>query len=82
VHEKYKDQGFAVIGFPCNQFGGQEPGSMEEIQAFAQEQYGVTFDIFDKLEVNGDRVAPLFEFLKSQCPGIMGTESVKWNFSE
>jgi glutathione peroxidase len=82
LHEKYKDQGFAVIGFPCNQFGGQEPGSIEEIQAFAEKDYGVTFEIYRKIDVNGQQAHSLFEFLKSQCPGILGTEGVKWNFTK
>ena len=71
-----------MIGFPCNQFGSQEPGSIEEITTFAKEEYGVTFEIFNKVEVNGEQASPLFEFLKRECPGIFGTEGVKWNFTK
>lgn len=74
--------GFAVLGFPCNQFGKQEPGSEAEIAEFCSREYSVTFPIFAKIEVNGDNAHPLYQFLKSQRPGLMGLESIKWNFTK
>jgi len=82
LYKKYRDRGFAVLGFPCNQFGQQEPGTEAEIQAFCQKNYGVTFPMFAKIEVNGDRAHPLFDFLKKSLPGILGTEPIKWNFTK
>jgi glutathione peroxidase len=82
VYEKYKDQGFAVLGFPCNQFGGQEPGGAEEIGAFCEKNYGVTFPLFEKIDVNGDGAHPLFTLLKKEAPGVLGTEGIKWNFTK
>ena len=82
IYEKYKDQGFAVLGFPCNQFGGQEPGGAEEIGAFCEKNYGVTFPLFEKIEVNGDGAHPLFTLLKKEAPGVLGTEGIKWNFTK
>lgn len=73
---------FAILGFPCNQFGGQEPGTSDEIQNFCQINYGVSFPIMQKIEVNGDHAAPLFEWLKEEKPGIMGLRRVKWNFEK
>ncbi|KAI1853737.1 hypothetical protein JX265_003930 [Neoarthrinium moseri] len=73
---------FVVLGFPCNQFGGQEPGSDDDIQSFCQINYGVSFPIFGKLEVNGDNASPLFDWLKNEKPGIMGLKRVKWNFEK
>ncbi|KAJ9148389.1 Glutathione peroxidase [Pleurostoma richardsiae] len=73
---------FVILGFPCNQFGGQEPGSDEEIQSFCQVNYGVTFPIMGKTDVNGDHASPLFEWLKSEKPGLMGLKRVKWNFEK
>jgi glutathione peroxidase len=75
-------RGLTVLGFPCNQFGKQEPGSAEEIGAFCQMNYGVTFPMFDKIEVNGSNAHPLFEYLKSQQPGILGSKNIKWNFTK
>lgn len=73
---------FEILGFPCNQFGGQEPGSDEEIQSFCQLNYGVSFPIMGKTDVNGDKANPLFEWLKEEKPGIMGLKRVKWNFEK
>lgn len=82
LHEKYKDQGFEVLGFPCNQFGGQEPGNAEEIGAFCEKNFGVSFPLFEKIDVNGEHAHPLFTHLKKQAPGILGTEGIKWNFTK
>ena len=82
LHKKYRERGFAVLGFPCNQFGQQEPGTEAEIQAFCQQNYGVTFPMFAKVDVNGDRAHPLFDYLKKALPGILGTEPLKWNFTK
>ena len=73
---------FAMLGFPCNQFGGQEPGSDEEIQEFCQVNYGVTFPIMAKVDVNGDNASPLFQWLKAEKPGLLGLKRVKWNFEK
>ena len=81
LYEKYADQGFVVLGFPCNQFGGQEPGDAEEIGAFCQRNYGVTFPMFDKVEVNGSGTHPVWEWLKSEKGGLFG-EAIKWNFTK
>ena len=82
LYETYCDRGLEVLGFPCNQFGKQEPGSNEEIQQFCQVNYGVTFPMFDKIDVNGPKAAPLFEYLKAQAPGALGTKAIKWNFTK
>ena len=82
LYEKLRDKGLVILGFPCNQFGQQEPGSTQEIGAFCQMNYGVSFPMFDKIEVNGPRAHPLYEFLKSQKPGILGTKNIKWNFTK
>src|SRR5579884_3580053 len=82
LYKKYRDRGFAVLGFPCNQFGQQEPGTEVQIQAFCQKNYGVTFPMFAKVDVNGDRAHPLFDYLKKSLPGILGTEPIKWNFTK
>jgi glutathione peroxidase len=82
LHKAYKDRGLEVLGFPCNQFGAQEPGSAEEIGAFCEKNYGVSFRIFAKIDVNGDYAHPLYKFLKSQKSGIFGTEGIKWNFTK
>lgn len=82
LHRQYQSKGLVVMGFPCNQFGGQEPGSAEEIQAFCSSRFDVSFPMFQKCEVNGPNAHPLFEFLKSAAPGILGTESIKWNFTK
>ena len=82
LHRQYQDKGLVVMGFPCNQFGGQEPGSAEDIQAFCSSRFDVSFPMFQKCEVNGPNAHPFFEFLKSAAPGILGTESIKWNFTK
>jgi len=81
VKEKHGDD-FVILGFPCNQFGGQEPGSDEDIQSFCQINYGVSFPIMKKVDVNGDNAAPLFKWLKEEKPGILGLQRVKWNFEK
>jgi len=82
LHEQYKDQGLAVLGFPCNQFGAQEPGTDGEIAEFCQENYGVSFDMFSKIDVNGDNAAPLYKYLTSGETGLNDTGRVKWNFEK
>ena len=82
LHCKYADRGFEVLGFPCNQFGGQEPGDAAEIANFCSLTYDVTFPVFAKIEVNGDKADPLFERLKSDAPGLLGLKSIKWNFTK
>jgi glutathione peroxidase len=82
LHEKYKDRGFAVLGFPCNQFGAQEPGTEAEIQQFCTLQHGVTFPLFAKIEVNGPNAHPLWQYLKGEQPGVLGSEAIKWNFTK
>jgi glutathione peroxidase len=82
VYEQYKDKGLAILGFPCNQFGGQEPGSEEEIAEFCSINYGVTFPIFAKVDVNGEKAHPLFKYLAEEAPGILGSKAIKWNFTK
>ncbi|HLQ77425.1 MAG TPA: glutathione peroxidase [Terriglobia bacterium] len=82
LYEKYRDQGFAVLGFPCNQFGSQEPGTESDIKSFCDLQYGVTFPLFSKIDVNGPNTHPLYTYLKTAKPGILGTEGIKWNFTK
>jgi glutathione peroxidase len=82
LNEKYRDQGLQILGFPCNQFKGQEPGTNAEIQQFCQQTYGVRFPVFAKIEVNGDGAHPLYQYLKSEVPGAVGTEAIKWNFTK
>jgi glutathione peroxidase len=82
VYRKYRDRGLVVLGFPCNQFGEQEPGAADEIGAFCQKNYGVTFPMFEKIDVNGDRAHPLYQWLKRSAPGLLGSERIKWNFTK
>jgi glutathione peroxidase len=82
VYQQFRDKGVEVLGFPCNQFGKQEPGNATEIGAFCEKNYGVTFPLFDKVEVNGDNAHPLFDHLKSEAPGLMGSKAIKWNFTK
>ena len=82
LYRKYKDQGLEVLGFPCNQFGSQEPGSEQEIATFCETNYDVTFPMFRKVDVNGESAAPVYKFLKSAKPGLLGTEAIKWNFTK
>ena len=82
LQARYRDQGFTVLGFPCNQFGGQEPGSDAQIQEFCRLTYEVDFPVMAKVEVNGPGTAPLYAWLKKQAPGVLGTEAIKWNFTK
>ncbi|HUG72845.1 MAG TPA: glutathione peroxidase [Steroidobacteraceae bacterium] len=82
LYDKYRERGFAVLGFPCNQFGAQEPGTEEQIGAFCSSTYNVSFPLFAKVEVNGENAHPLFRHLKSAAPGLLGTEAIKWNFTK
>lgn len=82
LHRKYQDRGFAVLAFPCNQFGGQEPGDAAEIANFCKLSYDVTFPVFGKVDVNGPDAAPLFQHLKSEAKGLLGSEGIKWNFTK
>ncbi len=82
LHRKYKDRGFSVLSFPCNQFGAQEPGDAEEIASFCRLTYDVTFPVFAKVDVNGADAAPLFRHLKQKAPGLLGSEAIKWNFTK
>ncbi|GHD55787.1 glutathione peroxidase [Jeongeupia chitinilytica] len=82
LYARFKDRGFVVLGFPCNQFGSQEPGDATEIASFCSTSYGVDFPMFAKIDVNGDGAHPLYQFLKKAEPGILGTEAIKWNFTK
>ena len=82
LYEKYRDKGFEVLGFPCNQFGSQEPGSEGEIKTFCETSFGVKFPLFAKIDVNGANAHPLYKYLTSEKPGILGTEAIKWNFTK
>lgn len=82
VYQQFKDQGAVVLGFPCNQFGGQEPGGAADIGAFCEKNFGVSFPLFAKIDVNGAATHPLFAQLKKQAPGLLGTEAIKWNFTK
>jgi glutathione peroxidase len=82
LQDAYGASGFTVLGFPCNQFMGQEPGSAEEIAGFCETNYSVSFPMFDKIEVNGAATHPLFGWLKTEAPGLLGTSGIKWNFTK
>ena len=82
LHERYKDRGLVVLGFPCDQFGHQEPGQNDEIGQFCELNFGVTFPLFSKIEVNGSNAAPVYKHLKKAAKGVLGTESIKWNFTK
>jgi glutathione peroxidase len=82
LYRKHNSAGFAVLGFPCNQFGGQEPGDGAEIGAFCSSTYDVTFPMFGKIEVNGAGAHPLFQYLKDERKGVAGTQQIKWNFTK
>lgn len=82
LYRQFHQQGLEVLGFPCNQFGHQEPGSAEEIGSFCEKNFGVTFPLFAKIEVNGAHAHPLYQYLKSAAPGILGSEAIKWNFTK
>jgi len=80
--QKYRDSGFEVIGFPCNQFGAQEPGNADEIASFCSLNYGVSFPMMAKIDVNGTEADPLYQWLKAAAPGVLGTQGIKWNFTK
>jgi glutathione peroxidase len=82
LHRRYGDKGFEVLGFPCNQFGAQEPGNAEEIANFCSLTYDVTFPLLGKIDVNGKGAAPIYRHLKSEAPGLLGSEAIKWNFTK
>jgi glutathione peroxidase len=82
LHEEYGKKGLVVLGFPCNQFGAQDPGSNDEIAQFCQVNYGVTFPMMAKVDVNGDQAHPLYQWLTKEAPGILGTTAIKWNFTK
>ncbi len=82
LQRNYADRDFEVLGFPCNQFGAQEPGNAEEIASFCKLTYDVTFPVLKKVEVNGDNASPLYDWMKKEAPGLMGSKSVKWNFTK
>jgi glutathione peroxidase len=82
LYDQYKKSGFEVLGFPCNQFGQQEPGQESDIQTFCDLTYGVRFPLFSKIDVNGPKADPIFEFLKRTKPGFLGTQGIKWNFTK
>ena len=82
LHQQYGPQGLAVIGFPCNQFASQDPGDNEQIAGFCQRNYGVSFQMMGKIEVNGPDAHPLYQWLKQEAPGFLGTEGIKWNFTK
>lgn len=82
IYLENKDKGLVILGFPCNQFGKQEPGNEEEIKNFCSLTYNVTFPMFKKIDVNGDETHPLYSFLKEELPGLMGSKAIKWNFTK
>ena len=82
LYQRFKDQGFSVLGFPCNQFGSQEPGTADEIRDFCEQKFSVTFPLFAKIDVNGPDTHPLYQQLKSAKPGLLGSQDIKWNFTK
>lgn len=82
LYRKYHERGLEILGFPCNQFGSQEPGSEGEIAKFCETQFGVSFPMFAKVDVNGDEAHPLFKWLRKEAPGLLGSEAIKWNFTK
>lgn len=82
LYQTYRDRGFEVLGFPCNQFGAQEPGNAEEIEQFCKVNFGVTFPLMAKIDVNGTNASPLYGWLKTEAKGLMGSTSIKWNFTK
>ncbi|MFO1413008.1 MAG: glutathione peroxidase [Burkholderiales bacterium] len=82
LYQRYHARGLEILGFPCNQFGGQEPGDEKEIAQFCELNFGVTFPLFAKIDVNGDDAAPLYKYLKAEKPGLLGSEAIKWNFTK
>ncbi|WP_128894035.1 glutathione peroxidase [Longirhabdus pacifica] len=82
MYQQYKDQGFQILAFPCNQFGNQEPGNDEQIQEYCTINHGVTFPVMDKVDVNGKDADPLYKYLSNEAPGVLGSKSIKWNFTK
>ena len=82
LYDKFQARGLEILGFPCNQFGKQEPGGSEEIAEFCNVNYGVTFPLFEKIDVNGKNAHPLYQYLKSEARGLLGSEPIKWNFTK
>ena len=82
LYDKYQDKGLEILGFPCNQFGKQEPDGADQIGAFCEKNYGVSFTMFDKIDVNGEGAHPLYAHLKSEAPGLLGSKAIKWNFTK
>ena len=82
LYQQFKHRGLVILGFPCNQFGAQEPGSSEEIAQFCALNFGVSFPMFERIEVNGEAAHPLFDWLTAAAPGVLGTEAIKWNFTK
>ncbi|RYX94491.1 MAG: glutathione peroxidase [Comamonadaceae bacterium] len=82
LYKEYAGKGLVVLGFPCNQFGGQDPGSNDEIQSFCQLNYGVSFPMMEKVDVNGAHADPLFKYLTAEAPGLLGSKAIKWNFTK
>ncbi|MEP2552054.1 MAG: glutathione peroxidase, partial [Marinomonas sp.] len=82
VFQQFKDKGFEVLGFPCNQFGGQEPGDADEIAEFCKLNHGVTFPLMAKVDVNGPDASPLYDWMKGEAKGLMGSKGIKWNFTK
>ena len=82
LFQDYRDRGFEVLAFPCNQFGGQEPGTAEEIDTFCKVNFGLSFPLMQKVDVNGGNASPLFDWMKAEAPGLMGSKSIKWNFTK
>ena len=82
LHQRYGDQGLVVLGFPCNQFAGQDPGSNDEIASFCQLNYGVSFPMMAKINVNGANASPLYQWLTAEAPGLLGSKAIKWNFTK
>ena len=82
LQRQYGERGFTVLGFPCNQFGAQEPGNAEEIASFCKLNYDVSFPLYGKIDVNGDNAAPLYKHLKDEAPGLLGSKAIKWNFTK
>ncbi len=82
LYDKYADRGLVILGFPCNQFGQQEPGTSNDIQSFCETRFGVKFPLFQKIDVNGPNAHPLFKYLTKAAPGLLGSEAIKWNFTK
>ncbi len=82
LHKAYGDRGLVVLGFPCNQFGSQDPGSNDEIASFCQLNYGVSFPMMEKIDVNGAKAHPLYQWLTAEAPGLLGSKAIKWNFTK